>query len=164
MIRGRVWKYGRNVDTDGIYPARYLVYFEPAEVAKHAMEDIDPEFINKVAPGDIIVAEDNFGTGSAREQAAMALKYAKIGAVVADSFNRTFYRNAVNNALPVLALSGISQQVREGDDVEIDLEKGLIIDHTTGLRWLTKPTPPLLLDIIASGGAIPYYRDKRTNG
>lgn len=163
MIRGRVWKYGRNVDTDGIYPARYLVYFAPEEVAKHAMEDIDPDFSNKIAPGDIIVAEGNFGTGSAREQAAMALKFAKIGAVVADSFNRTFYRNAVNNALPVLALAGIAAQVNEGDDLEIDVEQGLIIDHTTGQRWSTDPMSPLLRDIIAYGGAIPYYRGKNIN-
>lgn len=160
MIRGRVWKYGRNVDTDAIYPARYLVYFDPAEVAKHAMEDIDREFMKKIKPGDIIVAGANFGTGSAREQAAMALKFAQIGAVVADSLNRTFYRNAVNNALPVLAIPGISTQIQEGDDVEIDLEQGLIVDHTTTKQWHAAPMPTLLLEIVAAGGAVPYYRAK----
>lgn len=160
MIRGRVWKYGKNIDTDAIYPAKYLVYFDPKEVAKHVMEDIDPNFINKVKPGDIVLAEDNFGCGSAREQAAMALKYAQIGAVVADSFNRTFYRNAINNALPVLALKGISKLINEGDDVEIDLEKGMIVNHTKGKQWTTAPMPKLALDIIAKGGAIQYYREK----
>lgn len=160
MIRGRVWKYGKNIDTDAIYPAKYLVYFDPEEVAKHVMEDIDPNFINKVKPGDIVLAEDNFGCGSAREQAAMALKYAQIGAVVADSFNRTFYRNAINNALPVLALKGISKLINEGDDVEIDLEKGMIVNHTKGKQWTTAPMPKLALDIIAKGGAIQYYREK----
>lgn len=158
MIRGRVWKYGKNVDTDAIYPARYLVYFAPEEVAKHAMEDIDGEFMKKVKPGDILVAGSNFGTGSAREQAAMALKFAQVGAVIADSLNRTFYRNAVNNALPVLAMPGISTLIQEGDDVEVDLEKGLIIDHSTAEQWQAAAMPKLLLDIMAAGGAVPYYR------
>lgn len=157
-MRGKVWKYGKNIDTDAIYPAKYLVYFEPEEVAKHAMEGLDPDFMKKIRPGDIIVAEGNFGTGSAREQAASTLKFAKIGAVVADSFSRTFYRNAVNNALPVLALDGISKQVEEGDDLEIDLARGLIVNHTSGRKWSTAPMPQLLLDIIAQGGAVPYYR------
>ncbi len=158
MIRGRVWKYGKNVDTDAIYPARYLVYFEPAEVAKHAMEDIDPDFLSKAKPGDILVAETNFGTGSAREQAAMTLKFAGIGAVLADSFNRCFYRNAINNALPVLSMRGISQQIDEGDDVEIDLEHGRIIDHTSGKEFQAAPMPELLQKILAANGAIAYYR------
>lgn len=159
-MRGRAWKYGKNIDTDAIYPAKYLVYFEPEEVAKHAMEGLDPAFSKKIRPGDIIVAESNFGTGSAREQAAMTLKFANLGAVVADSFNRTFYRNAVNNALPVLALEGISQQVSDGDEIEVDVAKGVIINHTTGKRWQTTPMPQLLLDIMNSGGAVAYYRNK----
>lgn len=159
MIRGRAWKYGKNVDTDAIYPARYLVYFEPSEVAKHAMEDIDPDFLKKAKPGDILVAETNFGTGSAREQAAMTLKFAGIGAVVADSFNRCFYRNAINNALPVLALRGISEQIEDGDDVEVDLERGLIIDHTSGKEFQAAPMPELLQKILAANGAIAYYRE-----
>lgn len=158
MIRGRVWKYGKNIDTDAIYPARFLVYFEPAEVAKHAMEDVDPGFLDKAKPGDILVAETNFGTGSAREQAAMTLKFAGIGAVLADSFNRCFYRNAINNALPVLAMRGISQQIDEGDDIEIDLEHGRIIDHTSGKEFLASPMPELLQKILAAHGAIAYYR------
>jgi 3-isopropylmalate/(R)-2-methylmalate dehydratase small subunit len=164
VIRGRAWKYGKNIDTDGIYPAKYLVYFAPEEVAKHAMEDVDPGFLKKIKPGDIIIAESNFGAGSAREQAAMALKFAQIGAVVADSFNRCFYRNAVNNALPVVPLKGISKLINEGDDVEIDLEKGLIIDHTSVRQWSAAPMPGLLLDIIAAGGAVPYYRMRNLEG
>lgn len=158
MIRGRAWKYGKNIDTDAIYPARFLVYFEPAEVAKHAMEDVDPGFLTKAKPGDILVAETNFGTGSAREQAAMTLKFAGIGAVLADSFNRCFYRNAINNALPVLALRGISQQIAEGDDIEVDLERGRIFNHTSDKEFLAAPMPELLRMILSANGAIAYYR------
>ncbi len=161
-MRGKAWKYGKNVDTDAIYPAKYLVYFEPEEVAKHVMEGLDPGFAQRIRPGDIVIAESNFGTGSAREQAATALKFAKVGAVVADSFNRTFYRNAINNALPVIALEGISKEIKDGDDVEVDVAKGLIINHTTGKRWSAPPMPQLLLDIMSSGGAVAYYRAKRS--
>ena len=159
-MRGKAWKYGKNVDTDAIYPAKYLVYFEPDEVAKHVMEGLDPGFAQRIRPGDIVVAESNFGTGSAREQAATALKLAKVGAVVADSFNRTFYRNAVNSALPLLALDGISKEIKEGDDIEVDIAKGLVINHTSGKRWSTAPMPQLLIDIINHGGAVAYYRAK----
>jgi 3-isopropylmalate dehydratase small subunit len=165
MIRGKAWKYGKNVDTDAIYPARYLVYFDPAEVAQHAMEDIDPGFLKKVKPGDILVAETNFGTGSAREQAGSAreqaastLKFAGVGAVLVDSFNRCFYRNAINNALPVLALSGISRHIHEGDDIEIDLKLGSIINHTSGQHFQAVPMPELLQSILSANGAIAYYR------
>ncbi|KUO71814.1 MAG: 3-isopropylmalate dehydratase [Clostridia bacterium BRH_c25] len=158
MIRGKVWKYGKNVDTEEIYPGRYLVHFEPQEVAKHAMEDIDPKFAQRVKAGDIIVAGHNFGCGSAREQAAMTLKYAQVGAIVADSISRAFYRNAVNNGLPVLAMEGISEQVNEGDELEVDLESGVIANLTTGAKWQTKPAPKLILDIISMDGAIAYYK------
>lgn len=164
MIRGKIWKYGKNVDTDAIYPARYLVHFDPEEVAKHTMEDVDPDFMKKVKPGDIVLAEDNFGCGSAREQAAMALKYAQIGAILADSFNRTFYRNAINNGLPIMSLKGVSQLINEGDDVELDLEKGTIINHTTSQQWTTAPMPQFALDILNIGGAIAYYRNKKITG
>ncbi|HYF82432.1 MAG TPA: 3-isopropylmalate dehydratase small subunit [Clostridia bacterium] len=158
MIRAKVWKYGKNIDTEEIYPARYLVHFDPKEVAKHAMEDIDPQFSQRVKPGDIIVAGDNFGCGSAREQAAMTLKYAEVGAIIADSISRAFYRNCVNNGLPVLAMEGISEKVNEGDELEVDLEQGIIVNHTTGTQWKTKPAPKLILDIISMGGAIAYYK------
>ena len=158
MIRAKVWKYGKNIDTEEIYPARYLVHFDPDEVAKHAMEDIDPEFSKRVKPGDIIVAGHNFGCGSAREQAAMTLKYAKVGAIIADSISRAFYRNCVNNGLPVLALEGISEKVNEGDELEVDFEQGAIRNLTTGMQWQTKPAPKLILNIISMGGAIAYYK------
>lgn len=161
MVRGRVWKYGKNVDTDVIYPGKYLVHFEPQEVAKHAMEGIDPEFAAKVKPGDIILAGDNFGTGSAREQAAMTLKYAQLGAIVADSFSRTFYRNAINNGLPVIALKAVSAEINEGDEVEVDLATGSIVNLTSGKKWTTTPTPQFIMDIINIGGAIPYYRNRK---
>lgn len=158
MIKAKVWKYGKNIDTEEIYPARYLVHFDPEEVAKHAMEDVDPEFSKRVKPGDIIVAGHNFGCGSAREQAAMTLKYAKVGAIIADSISRAFYRNCVNNGLPVLAMEGISEKINEGDELEVDLEQGIIINHTTGMHWQTTPAPKLILDIISMGGAIAYYK------
>jgi len=162
MIRGKVRKFHENVDTDAIYPARYLVYFEPEEVVKHVMEDLDPDFARRIKPGDVIVAGENFGCGSAREQAAMTLKYAQIGAVVANSICRTFYRNAINNALPVLALPGISEQFSEGDDLGYNFENGLLINYTTGREWRTEPLTGLILDIFKVGGAIAYY-GKGTN-
>lgn len=158
MIRGKVWKYGKNIDTEEIYPGRYLVHFDPAEVAKHAMEDIDPKFAERVSSGDIIVAGHNFGCGSAREQAAMTLRYAKVGAIVADSISRAFYRNCVNNGLPVIAMEGISEHVNEGDELEVDLRNGTIINHTSGKSWQTNPAPKLILDILSMGGAIQHYK------
>lgn len=160
MVKGKVWKYGKNVDTDVIYPGKYLVHFEPGEVAKHAMEGIDPDFSSKVKPGEIIVAGDNFGCGSAREQAAMTLKYSGIGAIVADSFNRTFYRNAINNGLPVIALKGISDEINEGDELEIDFETGTIVNLTRNKKYTAEPLPKFVMEIIEVGGAIPYYKAK----
>jgi 3-isopropylmalate/(R)-2-methylmalate dehydratase small subunit len=158
MIRGKVWKYGENIDTEVIYPARYLVHFDPVEVGKHAMEDVDPDFSAKFKPGDIIVAGDNFGCGSAREQAAMTLKYAGAGAVVADSIARTFYRNAINNGLQAVALKGISENVADGDELELDMERGIIRNITSGGEWRTEPVQSIIIDILKAGGAIPYYK------
>jgi 3-isopropylmalate/(R)-2-methylmalate dehydratase small subunit len=160
MIKGKVWKYGDNVNTDVMYPAKYLVHFDKEEVSKHAMEGIDPEFSKKVSPGDLIVAGNNFGSGSAREQAAMTLKYAGIGAILADTFNRTFYRNAINIGLPVISYEGISKLVAEGDTLEVELDKGIISNITKGEKYETEPTPPFLLEIIELGGAIPYYKQR----
>lgn len=160
MIKGKAWKYAENIDTEVIYPARYLVYFEPQEVAKHAMEDIDPNFSSKINAGDIIVAGDNFGCGSAREQAAMTLKYAKVGAVIADSIARAFYRNAINNGLPAISLKGISKEISEGDELEVDLERGIIRDLTKNKEWRVDPIQGIVSEILKEGGAIPYYRKK----
>ncbi len=159
-ISGRAFLFGKNIDTDSIFPGKYLGEFDPAKLADHAMEGIDHSFSSKIKSGDIIVAGPNFGCGSAREQAAMALKYAGIGAIVADSFARAFYRNAINNALPVIAIPGISEKVSEGDIIQIDMEKGIVTDTTKNLSWRTKPTPQFVMGIINAGGAISYYRSK----
>ncbi len=164
MICGKVWKYGENLDTDAIYPGKYLVYFDPEEVARHAMEGIDPEFLQKVKPGDIVVAGGNFGTGSAREQAALALKYVKIGLVIAESFSRTFYRNAIAIGLPVLELKGITKAVAEGDELSVDLQTGFIENRTTGWSGKAAEQPELLLKMIAAGGALHYYKNKLAKG
>lgn len=158
--KGKVWKYGKNIDTDVIYPSKYLVHFEPEEVAKHAMEGLDPDFKNKVKPGDILVAETNFGCGSAREQAAMALKYAGLGAIVAESFSRAFYRNAINNGLPILEVKGISEAVKEGDTIEVDFAAGEV-KLADGRVLKTAPLPEFILDIIKAGGMVPYYNSRK---
>jgi 3-isopropylmalate/(R)-2-methylmalate dehydratase small subunit len=162
MIRGKVHKLGKNIDTEVIYPARYLVYFEKDEVAKHVMEDVDPSFASKITSGDIIVSESNFGCGSAREQAATALKYAGIGAVLSDRLARTFYRNAINNCLPAFSVEGISSFVSEGDTLEIDMEKGIIHNISTGGKTQFNPPPPLICELLASG-AIQRYKKMNTN-
>jgi 3-isopropylmalate/(R)-2-methylmalate dehydratase small subunit len=162
MIRGRVHKFGKNIDTEVIYPARYLVYFEKDEVAKHVMEDAAPSFASKIQSGDIIVSESNFGCGSAREQAATALKYAGIGAVLSDRLARTFYRNAINNCLPAFSVEGISAFVSDGDVIEIDTEKGIIHNITTGREIQFSPPPPLICELLTIG-AIQRYKKMNVN-
>ena len=159
-IQGKVWKYGDNIDTDVIYPSKHLVHFEPEEVAKHAMEGIDEEFYSKISKGDLVVAGRNFGCGSAREQAATALKYAGIGTVLAESFNRAFFRNAINNALPAMEVPGISQSINEGDQLEVDLVNGKVINHTQNKELKGNALSDFIMDIINAGGAINYYRKK----
>ncbi len=162
-LNGKAWKFGDNIDTDVIYPAKYLVTFEPKEAAKHAMEGLEPGFSTKIEKGDIIVGGKNFGCGSAREQAPLALKYAGIGAVLAESFARTFYRNAMNVALPVLAVPGISTATSPGDRITIDLGKGLVRNLSTGKELHTSPLPKFVFDIIQAGGAVPYYKKRLTS-
>ncbi len=159
-LNGRAWKFGDNIDTDVIYPAKYLVSFDPLEAAKHAMEGIEPGFVDKIEKGDIIVGGKNFGCGSAREQAPLALKYAGIGAVLAESFARTFYRNAMNVGLPVLAVPGISSTTSPGDRITIELGKGLVCNLSTDKELQTKPLPQFVFDIIQAGGAVPYYKER----
>lgn len=159
-LSGRAWKFGDNIDTDVIYPAQYLVSFEPQEAAKHAMEGIEPSFSTKIERGDIIIGGRNFGCGSAREQAPLALKYAGIGAVLAESFARTFYRNAINVGLPVLAIPGISNAVSPGDKITVELTKGLVHNLSTGKELKTNPLPEFVFNIIKAGGAVPYYKEK----
>ncbi len=158
MFKGKVHKYGDNVDTDAIIPARYLNVFDPDELAAHCMEDIDSGFAHKVEPGDIIVAGANFGCGSSREHAPISIKAAGVSCVIAPTFARIFFRNAVNIGLPVLESSEASQAVKNGDILEIDIETGQIKDLTTGQTFCAKPYPEFMTHIIDSGGLIPYTK------
>ncbi len=155
-IKGRVWKFGDNINTDEIIPARYLNTTDPKELAKHCMEDADPEFIKKYSPGDIIVAGKNFGSGSSREHAPLAIKAAGIATVIADSFARIFYRNAINIGLPILQIQGISEKVSEGDILEVDFTKGEVKNLTKNEIYKSNPFPPFMQQIIGSGGLMNY--------
>lgn len=158
--KGSVFKYGDNVDTDVIIPARYLNSSDPAELAKHCMEDIDNSFINKVKPGDIIVAAKNFGCGSSREHAPIALKAAGISCVIAQTFARIFYRNAINIGLPIIECPKASAEIQAGDEVQIDFNTGLITDLTTGKTFQGQAFPPFMQKIIAEGGLVNYINRK----
>ena len=161
MVKGRVWKFGDNIDTDQIYPNQYLPLTDDMEIAKHAMEGVDPDFTAKVNPGDILIVGTNFGCGSSREQAPQALKLSGISLVIARSFARIFYRNAINIALPILEFERI-EQIEEGDELEVDLESGEILDSVKNKRYLAKPMSGLELDILRAGGLINYLKDKNT--
>ena len=163
MIRGRVFKYGANVDTDVIIPARYLNVSEAAELAKHCMEDIDRDFVSRVQPGDIIVATTNFGCGSSREHAPLAIKGAGVSAVVAKSFARIFFRNAINIGLPLLESPEAVDATGSGDVLEIDLSRGVIRNVTRDMEFTAAPYPPFMSDLIAAGGLVEYTR-KRLDG
>ncbi len=159
-IKGRAWKFGDDINTDEIIPARYLVTTNPKELAKHVMEDADPDFPNKVKPGDIIVAGKNFGCGSSREHAPLALKGAEIGAIIAESFARIFYRNAINLGLPIIESPEAAREIEEGDEVEVDLEKGIIRDITKGKEYTFKPLPESLQKVFEAGGLMEYAQGK----
>jgi len=152
LIRGKVWKFGDDIDTDVIIPARYLVTFEPEELAKHVMEDIDPTFASKVQPGDIIVAGKNFGCGSSREHAPIAIKGAGVAAVVAESYARIFFRNAINIGLPVIDAAEAAREAEEGDMLEIDTEEGEILNTRTGKTYRAARYDDFIQDIINAGG------------
>ena len=155
-IKGKVWKFGKNIDTDVIIPARYLNTSDPAELAKHCMEDVDPDFSKKIKPGDIIVAEKNFGCGSSREHAPIALKAAGIGCVIAPSFARIFYRNAFNMGLPIFECDETASALGEGDEVEVDADTGEIRNLSTGDVFRAQPIPPFMQELISDGGLIPH--------
>ncbi|HLB29032.1 MAG TPA: 3-isopropylmalate dehydratase small subunit [Dehalococcoidia bacterium] len=159
-LRGRVHKYGADVNTDVIIPARYLNTIDPQELAAHCMEDIDTEFLRRVRPGDIIVAGANFGCGSSREHAPIAIRAAGISCIVAESFARIFFRNAINLALPVLECREALAASDPGDDLEVELETGSIRNITKGLEFQAKPYPPFMLEIIQAGGLIEYTRNR----
>jgi 3-isopropylmalate dehydratase small subunit len=158
--RGKAWKYGDNVDTDVIIPARYLNVSTAEELAPHCMEDLDPSFAGAVQTGDVIVAGENFGSGSSREHAPLAIKGAGVSCVVAGSFARIFYRNAINVGLPILESAEAAAGIEAGHELEIDLEAGSIQDRTTGQSYQAEPYPPFMMDIIRAGGLVPYTREQ----
>ena len=149
---GKVFKFGDNVDTDVIIPARYLNAPDPSELAKHCMEDIDPEFVNKVSVGDIIVATKNFGCGSSREHAPIAIKASGVSCVIAETFARIFYRNAINIGLPILECDEAAKEIKDGDTVSVDFNTGVITDETTGKTYQAEPFPEFIKDMISKGG------------
>ena len=152
--QGTVFKYGDNVDTDVIIPARYLNTSDAAELAKHCMEDIDTSFVGKVQPGDIMVAGWNFGCGSSREHAPLVIKTCGTGCVIAKSFARIFYRNAINIGLPILECEQAAEEISPGDQVSVDFDTGVITDITTGKIWQAAPFPEFIQNIIRSGGLL----------
>lgn len=158
--KGKVYKFGADVDTDAIIPARYLNTFDPAQLARHCMEDADPDFPNKVQPGDMIVADKNFGCGSSREHAPIAIKGAGVSCVVARSFARIFYRNAINIGLPILECSEAVDAIEEGDEIEVNLETGKILNMRTGREFQAQPFPPFMQEIMDRGGLINYVAEK----
>ncbi|MDD3270555.1 MAG: 3-isopropylmalate dehydratase small subunit [Syntrophomonadaceae bacterium] len=158
---GKVHKFGADVDTDVIIPARYLNTFDPVELAKHCMEDADAEFPTKVKAGDIIVADKNFGCGSSREHAPIAIKGAGVSCVIARSFARIFYRNAINTGLPILECDTAIDAINSGDEVEVDLDLGQVRNLRTGEVYEAAPFPPFMQEIMAKGGLINYIKDKR---
>ena len=158
-VSGKAWKFGDDVNTDLIVPGKYLELVDPHEMAKHAMEGIDPDFPDKVGAGDVVVGGTNFGCGSSREHAAIALKYAGVGAVVAESFARIFYRNAINLGLPALECPGIAEAVSEGDSLEIDLMGGKVVNATTGVELDFVPLPGFMVEVLDEGGLVTYIRN-----
>ncbi len=158
--KGSVFKYGDNVDTDVIIPARYLNSTDARELAKHCMEDIDKEFAGKVKDGDIIVADKNFGCGSSREHAPLAIKTAGVSCVIAKSFARIFYRNSINIGLPIIECEDAPDNISAGDVVSIDFDTGIITDETTGKTFKGQAFPPFMQKIIDSEGLINYINEK----
>ncbi len=160
MLKGKVHKYGANVDTDVIIPARYLNLVEPDDLAGHCMEDIDAEFLSRVQPGDIMLATTNFGCGSSREHAPIAIKAAGISCIIAKSFARIFFRNAINIGLPLLECEEAVDNIEAGDQVEVDLSSGTIKNLNSGKVFTAKPYPPFMSQLIAAGGLIEYTKER----
>ena len=156
---GKAFKYGDNVDTDVIIPARYLNTSAASELAAHCMEDIDAEFVGKVKAGDVIVAGDNFGCGSSREHAPLAIKTCGVGCVIAKSFARIFYRNSINIGLPIVECAEAADSIAAGDEVEVDFDTGVITDKTTGKQYKAQPFPPFIQNIIKKGGLLASIKE-----
>jgi 3-isopropylmalate/(R)-2-methylmalate dehydratase small subunit len=160
IIKGQAWKFGANVDTDVIIPVRYLISFDPVELGKHCLEGIDPEFARRVQAGDIIVAAENFGCGSSREHAPVAIQGAGVACVIAATFASIFFRNALNIGLPIVECAEAAQRIEAGDTVEIDANSGRIINHTKGETYQAEPFPPFVQELVAVGGLVPYVAQR----
>ena len=157
---GNVFRYGRDVDTDVIIPARYLNTSDPKELAKHCMEDLDTTFVERVQPGDIIVADENFGCGSSREHAPIAIKESGVACVIAKSFARIFYRNSINTGLAIMECPEAVDAIKDGDKVSVDTDTGTITDETTGQTFQAQPFPPFIAEIIQKGGLVNRWKEK----
>jgi len=160
MLKGTVHKYGANIDTDVIIPARHLSLAEPSDLAKHCMEDIDQDFLKRVKPGDIMVATTNFGCGSSREHAPLAIKASGISCVIAKSFARIFFRNAINTGLPLLECEEAVDNIEAGDVVEVDLSNGRIKNLNNGKEFTAKPYPEFMSELIAAGGLVEHTKKR----
>jgi len=160
ILRGRAHVYGDNVDTDVIIPARYLTVWDPVELAAHCLEDLDPQFVKKVQPGDMIVAGENFGSGSSREHAPIAIKAVGVSCVIAKSFARIFFRNAINVGLPALVCAEAAAEIKTGDELAVDLAAGRIENPTQGRTYQAEPFPEFLQQIIAAGGLVAYTQKR----
>ncbi|HJN03079.1 MAG: 3-isopropylmalate dehydratase small subunit [Nitrospinota bacterium] len=160
ILKGKGWKFGSNIDTDAIIPARYLNTSDPKELAKHCMEDADPQFIQKMNQGDIIVAEKNFGCGSSREHAPIAIKETGISCVIAKTFARIFYRNSFNMGLPIFESAEASEKIETGDKIEVDTNAGIIKNITKNQTYKTQPIPPFMQELIDDGGLINHIKKK----
>jgi 3-isopropylmalate/(R)-2-methylmalate dehydratase small subunit len=159
-LHGKAHKFGNDINTDEIIPARYLNTSDPQELAKHAMEDADPDFMKKARAGDFIVAGKNFGCGSSREHAPIALKAGGLSGVIAGSFARIFYRNAFNMGLPIFESEAAAKEIQPGDEITVDLDTGMIKDLTTGKTYASQPLPPFMQELIANGGLISHIMKK----
>ena len=159
-FEGTAHAYGRDVDTDVIIPARYLNTSDPDELAKHCMEDLDADFVDKVETGDILVAQENFGCGSSREHAPISIKAAGVSVIIAKSFARIFYRNAINTGLPIMEAPEAVDGISDGDRVSVDADTGVIANETTGESWQAQPFPPFIKAIIEKGGLIASIRGR----
>ena len=160
VLRGKAWTFGRDIDTDLIIPARYLNMKTAEELGQYCMVDADPDFAKKVAPGDIVVAKENFGCGSSREHAPIALKGAGVSVVIAKSFARIFYRNSFNTGLPILVAPDAVDGIDEGDELTVDLASGEIKDLTTGATYQAEPLPPFMRELVEAGGLLPYLKQR----
>jgi 3-isopropylmalate/(R)-2-methylmalate dehydratase small subunit len=158
-IGGKAWKYGDDVNTDLIVPGKYLELVDPEEMALHAMEGLDPEFPEKITKGDVVVGGVNFGCGSSREHAPLALKYAGVGAVIAESFARIFYRNAINVGLPALECPGIIKAVEEGDKLEVDITEGKVKNLSKKVELNFVPLPEFMIEVLGEGGLVTYIKN-----